>query len=368
MNFPFDALSLDGGDELSGYPVFDGKIKDANDNTYFALDPNWKDDSDSSTPRVQIAQGQSDITRHESYFKEEMSPNYKFEEQKELPDAFVYMRITSFAPKSTVEKNTPVLKINGGSELFVGTVEYIAGKIPNGVEDPNYYNLACRTIDSNGEYVYGYKRNNILRNTYFSGDAKIEVDLQSLNKMKFYNPESGEEVKSPIEKYFYLVSSSFAIETLDQESLDLLNSAKTLSTIREYPIDVHVCARIEGSNEFLGQVVEPNDNTWICISNWNTNSITIEPLNQRIRLEQLEFNFDTFTLPRWTPNYIDQDTPGIQWTNDGFISGKDEYLSLHGQFYKDGDEWYLLPMNTRHYIWHVDNTVIDTENTSPEKY
>ena len=289
------------------------------------------------SPSVQIAQGQSDITRHESYFKEEMSPNYKFEEQKELPDAFVYMRITSFAPKSTVEKNTPVLKIIGGPELFVGTVEYIAGKIPNGGGDPNYYSLAYRTIDSNGEYVYGYNGNALLRNTYFSGDAKIEVDLQSLNKMKFYNPESGEEIKSPIEKYFYLSSSLFAIEALDQESLDLLNSAKTLSTIREYPIDVHVCARIEDTNEFLGQVVEPNDNTWICISNWNTNSITIEPLNQRIRLEQLESKFTTFTLPRWKPNDIDQDTPGIQWTNDGFISGKDEYLSLHSQFDKDGD-------------------------------
>ena len=320
------------------------------------------------SPSVQIAQGQSDITRHESYFKEEMSPNYKFEEQKELPDAFVYMRITSFAPKSTVEKNTPVLKIIGGPELFVGTVEYIAGKIPNGGGDPNYYSLAYRTIDSNGEYVYGYNGNALLRNTYFSGDAKIEVDLQSLNKMKFYNPESGEEIKSPIEKYFYLSSSLFAIEALDQESLDLLNSAKTLSTIREYPVDVHVCARIEDTNEFLGQVIEPNDNTWVVIDNWNTHSITIEPLDQRIRPEQFESKFTTFTLPRWKPNDIDQDTPGIQWTNDGFISGKDEYLSLHSQFDKDGDGifWQILPINTKHYIWHVDNTVMG-EDTPPEK-
>ena len=308
----------------------------------------------------------NDIKRSDSYRFGEYADAPKYE-SGELPDAFVYKRVTSFAPKSTVEKNTPAVKIVGGPELFVGTVEYIAGR-PQVGGDPNYYNLAYRIIDSNGEYVYGYQGSTPLRNTYFSGDAKVEVDLQSLNKMKFYNPESGEEVKSPIEKYLYLGYSPFFFVSLDQESLDLLNSAKTLSTIREYPIDVHVCARIEGSNEFLGQVVEPNDNTWICISNWNTNSITIEPLNQRIRLEQLEFNFDTFTLPRWTPNYIDQDTPGIQWTNDGFISGKDEYLSLHGQFYKDGDEWYLLPMNTKHYIWHVDNTVIDTENTSPEKY
>lgn len=310
----------------------------------------------------------NDIKRSDSYRFGEYADAPKYE-SGELPDAFVYMRITSFEPNNVVEKSTPTLRVVGGPELFVGTVEYIAGKIPNGGGDPNYYKLACRIIDSNGEYVYGYEGNALLRNTYFSGDAKVEVDLQSLNKMKFYNPESGEEVKSPIEKYFYLSYFPFAIETLDQESLDLLNSAKTLSTIREYPIDVHVCARIEGSNEFLGQVVEPNDNTWICIENWNTHSITIEPLDQRIRLEQVESRFTTFTLPNWESNNIGQDTPGIQWTNDGFISGKDEYLSLHGQFDKDGDGiyWQLLPMNTRHYIWHVDNTVIDTENTSPEK-
>lgn len=63
---------------------FDDRIIKPSNNTYFALDPDWKDDSDSSAPRVQIAQGQSDITRHESYFKKEQSPNYSY--AGEIPD------------------------------------------------------------------------------------------------------------------------------------------------------------------------------------------------------------------------------------------------------------------------------------------
>lgn len=187
VNFPFDALSPDGVDELSGDNVFDGRIKD--NNAYFALDPNWSNNVEpTSTPRVQIAQGQSDITRHESYFKEEMCPNYKFEDMpKEIKELIELLG---------VEKPEDIsFNLIGNGSLCIFATD----------PDPD---LDKPTVIAN-QYEYREKAGESIKSYHYTLDDVDKNELLNYSKAVVSN------AWKPLEGISYFILSSESMKYLD---------------------------------------------------------------------------------------------------------------------------------------------------------
>lgn len=256
-------LQLGDGDIMSVGHEFDGRIKEINNNTYFALDPNWNNDVESSsTTRVQIAQGQSDITRHESYFKEEMSPNYKF--QKELPKYFVYRRIT--ADENTAMNTTRSGTKASGKTYLNGVREDICGRYFETDEEypsSDYVHVCSRYIYDKGtpqeRVVYSWKYNVPI---FIPVCAKIEVDIPSLNNMEYINPESQEVAVKKGEWYKALdmLYNNAAFIDENNPQINEMMAAKPLSTLKEHIANVHIYGR--DVNSAIGLAIEPGTDVY----------------------------------------------------------------------------------------------------------
>lgn len=120
-------------------------------NTYMMLDPSWSNDVEpASTPRVQIAQGQSDITRHESYFKKELAPNYEgaVDIQEELENLMVYLGVSNVEditfvaiPGYAGNKSVNVLSLIGQTDPRTGNQTTI---VFNSIPDPDHQSGVVR--------------------------------------------------------------------------------------------------------------------------------------------------------------------------------------------------------------------------------
>lgn len=138
--------------------------------TYIMLDPDWSNDVEpTSTPRVQIAHGQSDITRHESYFKKELAPNY---EDKSSEHEYVDLGLPS---------GTLWAKMNVGATSETDYGLYFAWG-----ETEGYADVSTKAFSWN-DYKYGTSSSNLTK--YNTGDNKKVLDLEDDAAYVNWGPE-----------------------------------------------------------------------------------------------------------------------------------------------------------------------------------
>lgn len=328
--------------------------------TYMMLDPDWSNDVEpASTPRVQIAQGQSDITRHESYFKEEMSPNYKF--QKELPKYFVYRRIT--ADENTAMNTTRSGTKASGTTYLNGIREDICGRYFETDEEyplSIYVHVCRRYIYDKGtpqeRVVYSWEINTPIE---IPASAKIELDIPSLNSMEYINHVSQEVDVKKGEWYKVLdmlQSEAASIDGTDPQINEIM-AAKPLSTLKEHIANIHIYGR--NVNNAIGLAIEPGTDIY-CVDgvdeedNLNYTNVTgltsyVTPMDNKYYFFYGEI-VESGTI--YTINFdYNQSIDEYDITADTVIWNKEAMSLDNYQQLPHGD---LLPETyTMNFIWHV---------------
>ena len=182
--------------------------------TYMMLDPDWSNDIEpSSTPRVQIAQGQSDITRHESYFKKELSPNYEgaVDIQEELENLMEYLHVSNveditFIATSGYVNGTyiNVLSHQGATDPRTGNATKIVfNSIPD--PDPDQQSgvvrggYGCYSFELNlteGIYPFDYSLTSRIDDEFANIELAIDYFYISPQLLKFLDGKAKMEVGS----------------------------------------------------------------------------------------------------------------------------------------------------------------------------